>query len=258
MNPFRHLTRASKPLFAAKTGSQFSLGLRGELVAAGAGTLTMEVDRVRHYPGGTWLDIDARPVVLDVPEDALVAPALVGSASRSRSIRFARSGARVHDESEDDRRDASSARRAPFASPASPRCPSSTFRRKAAEARAQRERAKRREAPLGDAEMPAEQALELVRRPAMEVKLVAAPLDPVSEEPARRACRRMTLFTRRMSGSFGTVTTATPDGRSSRAIAASTASGSTTCSSTSVQTTRSKLSAGRSSLSTSPFTKRTS
>jgi hypothetical protein len=89
VNPFRYLTRASKPLFAAKPGSQFSLGLRGTLVAAGAGTLTMEVDRVRLYPGGTWLDVDARPVVLAVPDEALVAPALVGSVAvaASRSIR---------------------------------------------------------------------------------------------------------------------------------------------------------------------------
>jgi hypothetical protein len=88
-NPYKHLTRAIKPLFAAKDGSPFSLGLRGDLVAAGAGTLTVEVDRVRRYPGGAWLDIDARPVVLGVPEEALVAPTLVGSVAvaASRTIR---------------------------------------------------------------------------------------------------------------------------------------------------------------------------
>ena len=48
---------------------------------------------------------------------------------------------------------------------------------------------------------------------------------------------------RPISGSFGTVITATPEGRSNLAHAASTASGSTTCSSTSVQMTRSKLAA---------------
>jgi len=76
-NPFPHLTRASRPLFAAKAGSPFSLGLHGELVAAGAGTLTLEVERVRHYPGGRWLDIDTRTVELAIPEEALVAPTLV-------------------------------------------------------------------------------------------------------------------------------------------------------------------------------------
>ena len=75
-NPFPHLTRASRPLFAADAGSSFSLGLRGDLVAAGAETLTIEVERVRHYPGGRWLDVDVRNVELAVPQEALVAPSL--------------------------------------------------------------------------------------------------------------------------------------------------------------------------------------
>ena len=75
-NPFKHLKRARKPLFAARTGSIFSLGLRGQLVAAGAGSATLEIDRVRQYPGGRWLDIDPREVELTVPLGADVAPAL--------------------------------------------------------------------------------------------------------------------------------------------------------------------------------------
>jgi hypothetical protein len=67
VSPFRHLKRASKPLFAARRGAVFSLGLRGSLTAAGGGTATLEVDRVRQYPGGRWLDIDARPLELTVP-----------------------------------------------------------------------------------------------------------------------------------------------------------------------------------------------
>ena len=54
----------------------FSLGLRGQLVAAGAGTATLEIDRVRQYPGGRWLDIDLREVELTVPLGADIAPAL--------------------------------------------------------------------------------------------------------------------------------------------------------------------------------------
>ncbi len=77
MNPFRHLRRASKPLFAARKGTVFSLALRGNLVAAGAGAATLEVNRVRQYPGGRWLDIDAREVELTVPLGADVAPSLV-------------------------------------------------------------------------------------------------------------------------------------------------------------------------------------
>jgi hypothetical protein len=75
-SPFPHLKRAIRPLFAAKLGSQFSLGLGGKLVAGGAGTVELEVDRVRHYPGGRWLDIDKRTVQLSIAQDALIAPSL--------------------------------------------------------------------------------------------------------------------------------------------------------------------------------------
>jgi hypothetical protein len=77
VNPFRHLKRATKPLFAAKTGAVFSLGLRGTLLAAGAGAATLQVDRVRQYPGGRWLEIDTRELELTVPLGADIAPSLV-------------------------------------------------------------------------------------------------------------------------------------------------------------------------------------
>jgi hypothetical protein len=67
VNPYKHLKRAVKPLFAARAGAVFSLALRGKLVAAGAGAATLDVDRVRQYPGGRWLDVDAREVELTVP-----------------------------------------------------------------------------------------------------------------------------------------------------------------------------------------------
>ena len=76
VNPLRHLRRAIKPLFSARPGSKFSLGLRGKLVAGGAGSATLEVERVRQYPGGRWLEIDLRIVELSVSEDATVAPSL--------------------------------------------------------------------------------------------------------------------------------------------------------------------------------------
>jgi Peptidase family M23 len=75
-NPFPHLTRATKPLYAAKPGSPFSLALRGKLVSAGAGTIGLEVERVRHYPGGRWLEIDKRLVELTLPPEAVITPAL--------------------------------------------------------------------------------------------------------------------------------------------------------------------------------------
>jgi Peptidase family M23 len=74
-NPYRHLKAAVKPLFAAKLGSQFSLGLRGTLVSAGKGALRVEIERVRHYPGGRWLEIDRRRVELSTaPEPVELAP----------------------------------------------------------------------------------------------------------------------------------------------------------------------------------------
>jgi len=76
VNPFKHLKRASRPLFAAKAGSPFSLGLRGKLIAVGANSVTLEVERVRQYPGGRWLEIDPRTVELTVPPEATVAPSL--------------------------------------------------------------------------------------------------------------------------------------------------------------------------------------
>src|SRR6476620_3088145 len=67
VDPFRYLKRAVKPLFPARQGSAFSLALHGQLVAAGARAATLEVDRVRKYPGGRWLDVDPREVELTVP-----------------------------------------------------------------------------------------------------------------------------------------------------------------------------------------------
>ncbi|MGH3128352.1 MAG: M23 family metallopeptidase [Gaiellaceae bacterium] len=77
VSPFKHLKRATKPLFAARKGAVFSLGLRGTLLAAGAGAATLQVDRVRQYPGGRWLEIDTRELELTVPLGAAIAPALV-------------------------------------------------------------------------------------------------------------------------------------------------------------------------------------
>ena len=76
VNPYRYLKRASRPLFAAKLGSKFSLGLRGNLLSAGDDAVELEVSEVRYYPGGRWLDIDPRQVELTVPIEASIAPSL--------------------------------------------------------------------------------------------------------------------------------------------------------------------------------------
>jgi hypothetical protein len=88
VSPFRHLKRAAKPLFAARTGSLFSLGLRGTLVAAGDGAAMLDVNRVRGYPGGRWLEIDPRSLELIVPLGADVAPSLdLVSGSTQRTLK---------------------------------------------------------------------------------------------------------------------------------------------------------------------------
>jgi Peptidase family M23 len=76
VDPFKHLKRAEKPLFAARNGSVFSLGLRGTLLAAGAGAAILRVDRVRQYPGGRWFEIDPHDVELTVPLGADIARSL--------------------------------------------------------------------------------------------------------------------------------------------------------------------------------------
>ena len=63
-------------IFGVRQGTHPRTAKRGNLIAAGAGAATLEIDRVRQYPGGHWLDIDPREVELTVPLGADVAPAL--------------------------------------------------------------------------------------------------------------------------------------------------------------------------------------
>ncbi len=72
VNPFRHLKRATRQLFAAREGSPFSLALRGRVIAAGGGALRLSATSVRAYPGGRWLEIDARPLEIGVPVNSSV------------------------------------------------------------------------------------------------------------------------------------------------------------------------------------------
>ena len=87
-NPYRHLKRAIRPLFAARPGSPFSLGLRGKLLAAGGGTAQLQVERVRRYPGGQWLDVEPRLVELGVSGEAAAASTVeTVSAELSRTLK---------------------------------------------------------------------------------------------------------------------------------------------------------------------------
>jgi hypothetical protein len=87
-NPFRHLKRAVRPLFAAKPGAPFSLGLRGKLLAAGGGTAQLWVEQLRHYPGGRWLELEPRVVKLAVSGEAAAGTTVGGFAAiASRRLR---------------------------------------------------------------------------------------------------------------------------------------------------------------------------
>src|SRR6188508_1672424 len=77
VNPYPYLKRALRPLFAARPGSAFSLGLGGTLVATGPGSVSLEVDRVRRYPGGSWLSVPSRPVDLAFGPEAEVPAGLL-------------------------------------------------------------------------------------------------------------------------------------------------------------------------------------
>jgi hypothetical protein len=72
VNPYRHLRRAKKLLFAAKAGSAFTAALRGSVISALPGSLTLEVDQVRWWPGGWQVTKIDREVELSVPPTTVV------------------------------------------------------------------------------------------------------------------------------------------------------------------------------------------
>ena len=76
MSLLPHLLRASRPRFAARCGSVFRLRLRGNVVAVGADSMSLDAERVRQYPGGRWLRIDPPTIELTLPLSAEVAPSL--------------------------------------------------------------------------------------------------------------------------------------------------------------------------------------
>ena len=116
VNPFKHLqARGEAALRRARRAACSASALRGKLVAAGAGAATLEVDRVRQYPGGRWLDIDPREVELTVPLGTDVAPSLDQLAGATlRALKKPMPRRRVHAEGQRDARgDRRRARRAP-------------------------------------------------------------------------------------------------------------------------------------------------
>jgi hypothetical protein len=73
VNPYPYLNAAERLLFPGRLGSPFSLGVRGEPVAGGAGTLRIRATAVRWWPGGQWTSlVRERVVTLTVPGGASV------------------------------------------------------------------------------------------------------------------------------------------------------------------------------------------
>ena len=85
VNPFPYLNAAERLLFPGRLGAPFSVGLRGEPLAAGAGTLRIRATAVRWWPGGRWMSL-VRPRIVtlavgsSVSVDQSLAPVLTGSA----------------------------------------------------------------------------------------------------------------------------------------------------------------------------------
>jgi len=72
VSPFPHLERARKLLFAAAPGKQFTAALRGSVVGAFDGSLTLDVDQVTSWPGSLRVKGVDRKVELSVPPTTLV------------------------------------------------------------------------------------------------------------------------------------------------------------------------------------------
>jgi hypothetical protein len=83
VNPYPHLNRAARVLFAAPAGSAVTLSLRGSILAASSTQLTMKVETATVFPLGITLLGLRKPVTLALPETALVD---LGSGSAAGSV----------------------------------------------------------------------------------------------------------------------------------------------------------------------------
>jgi hypothetical protein len=86
VNPYPYLNMAERLLFPGRLGAPYSLGVRGEPIAAGAGTLRLRATAVRWWPGGQWT-----PLV----RERVVSLAVAGGASVDQSIASALAGAEI-------------------------------------------------------------------------------------------------------------------------------------------------------------------
>ncbi|MBA2332356.1 MAG: M23 family metallopeptidase [Actinobacteria bacterium] len=71
-NPFPHLKRASRLLFAATKGTTFTAALTGKVVAAAGEELQVALEQVRWWPGGRKAKQPGQKLSVTVPETASV------------------------------------------------------------------------------------------------------------------------------------------------------------------------------------------
>jgi hypothetical protein len=72
VNPYPHLNRATRVLFAAPPGSAVTLSLKGSVVSAAADRISVKVETVTVFPLGITLLGLRKPVTLALPENALI------------------------------------------------------------------------------------------------------------------------------------------------------------------------------------------
>jgi hypothetical protein len=72
VNPYPHLRRAKKLLFAVKPGTPFTAAFRGSVVESFGGALTLDVDHVQSWPGSLRVTKVDRRVELTVPPTTVV------------------------------------------------------------------------------------------------------------------------------------------------------------------------------------------
>ena len=72
VSPYPYLRKARKLLFAVQPGTELTAALRGKIVTAQTGALTLNVDRVQSWPGGLRVTGVNRAVQLEMPPQTAV------------------------------------------------------------------------------------------------------------------------------------------------------------------------------------------
>jgi hypothetical protein len=71
-SPFPYLNKARHLLFAAQTGTTFTLAVTGKVADAAGEDLELTVDQVRQWPGGRKVKQAGQKVPITVPETASI------------------------------------------------------------------------------------------------------------------------------------------------------------------------------------------